>query len=143
MGLRTYDYECDCGVTEVTIPYEDRDSWSCSECGRADRLMCAPAVHTLETRMRGFKSDNSADKHTGQGYWNPGFGEFIDENLTDPNTGEPARYSSLKEREKLMEKYGKFDLNDINRGKATTFNGKKKRVIFTKEGNKGTASKVH
>lgn len=155
MSWKTYDYECEyCAAGpyplerrwEATVEYEDRDNQMCPDGHGATRLMCAPAVHTLETRMRGYKDDNYTDgKKTGQGYWNPGFGEFIDENLTDPNTGQPARYSSLKEREKLMEKYGKYDLNDINAGKATAFNkprDRNKPMIFTKEGGKGSTSRV-
>ena len=138
--LVTYDFECDCGVWEDTVEYEKRDDLRCVKCGQGERLMCAPAIHTLETHMRGYRGDNGVDaKATGQGYYNPGFGEFIDENLTDPATGNPMRYSTLKEKEACLRKAGKFQKGDISSAHATTGNSlsrSKKPIVFTKEGRK-------
>ena len=137
MNLRTYDYECDCGVWEDIVEYEQRDKIRCVKCGQGERLMCAPVIQTLESHMRGFKGERSQGVD-GQGYWNPGFGEFKDENLTDPNTGEPAVYSSLKEKRDLLKKYGKYERGDVDQ--SATIGPKKKRserpMIFTNEGSK-------
>jgi hypothetical protein len=139
MGIRVYDYECDCGIWEAFVDYEERDENKCGTCGKGQRLMGCPAIHTLESHMRGYRDDNTTDsKETGQGYWNPAHGEFIDENLTDPATGEPMRYSTLKQKRECLKKAGKYELGDNDKGKATAFGGKRrgKKIHFTKEGDK-------
>ena len=131
--LKAYDYECERCDVRFEVLVEADDDVYCGQCEEpAMRLMGAPAIHTLETHMRGYKNDNGVDGHTGQGYWNPGFGEFIDENLTDPKTGAPARYRSLKEKEQLLQKFGKFAKGDAGKPKPRS----QRPLYFTKQGAK-------
>lgn len=109
MSLRSYDYSCQCGVHEsVIVEYEERDNWSCDECGEGGRLMCAPVVHTLETHMRGYKGDGIRNRDI-EGYWNPGFGEFVDENLTNPATGDPIKYTSLADKRRKLKQANLYE----------------------------------
>ena len=98
--LRIYDYECeDCGVFEKLV--EAIDEKVTCECGKpAVKIMSAPAIHTLETHMRGYQAASSDENFA------PGHGGFRDVNLCDPVTGKPAVYSSLAEKKRLMKEYG-------------------------------------
>jgi len=109
MSLRSYDYSCQCGVHEsVIVEYEERDDWSCDDCGEGERLMCAPVVQTLETHMRGYKGDGIRNSDI-EGYWNPGFGEFVDENLTNPATGDPIKYTSLADKRRKLKQANLYE----------------------------------
>jgi hypothetical protein len=97
--LRLHDFECpECGVWEALID-DDRRTTFCG-CGlEATRIISAPAIHTLETHMRGYQA------HSAEEQWAPGHGGFRDVNLTD-KAGNPQVYSSLAEKNALLKKHG-------------------------------------
>lgn len=100
--LRLYDYECEpCGRTFEAMVEAYDEAVFCNGCGGlATKIMSAPAIHTLETHMRGYQP------HSAEENFSPGHGGFRDINLCDPVTGKPAVYSSLAEKKALMKKFG-------------------------------------
>src|SRR5512139_4165204 len=107
--LKLADFECpECGdVQEVMYDHRETGSVMCQECDKpCDKLMSAPAIHTLETHFRGYRGDH--DKRSGAGHWSPASGEFIDENLCDKKTGKPLAYKSLREKDRLLEQQGLY-----------------------------------
>lgn len=97
--LKIFDYECPCGVFEALVDGSEPQV-VCANGHTAVKIMSAPALHTLETHMRGFRPSDSSEQ------WAPGHGGFRDVNLCDPRTGKPAVYSSLAEKKRLMKEYG-------------------------------------
>ena len=110
MSLRTYDYECDCGVHEHIVEYDDRDDVRCGRCGQGERLMSAPPLHTLGTHLRGYRNETNSGKMGEQGHYNPS-DSFLDENLTDA-AGRPQSYSTLAEKKRLMKENGLYERTD-------------------------------
>lgn len=99
MSWKTYDYECECGIAEATVDYDERDDQHCATCDKpAQRLMCAPAIHTLETAMRGYDDSD--------GVWRPSHGGFVDQNIVID--GKPAIYNSPKEKQQCLDKAGLY-----------------------------------
>jgi putative FmdB family regulatory protein len=100
--LKLYDYECDnCGEQfEALVSGYDEMVFH-EPCGApGTKIMSAPALHTLETHMRGFRPTGSDEQ------WASGHGGFRDVNLCNPRTGKPAVYNSLSEKKRLMKEYG-------------------------------------
>jgi hypothetical protein len=110
VSLKTYDYECDCGVAELIVEYDERDQQICETCGKGDRLMSAPPIHTLETHMRGYRNDTNSGRMGEQGHYNPS-DKFVDENLTDAR-GNPLSYSTLAEKKRLLKENGLYERTD-------------------------------
>ena len=140
--LKLADFECpECGdIQEVMYDHREQGTVTCQDCNVAcDKLVGAPAIHTLETHFRGYQGNQSFDKRTGAGYYNPSHGEFIDENLCDKNTGKPLAYKSLREKEKLLHEQGLYAKEDVRSEKKDRFKTKqsKKPMIFTGHGKKG------
>jgi len=98
-----YVYECFKGhETEVVCMIDARPpAVPCFECGqRADRRICAPALHTLATFTAGIK-DEVVERSR-----DPGDGSYFDPNLVDKKTGKCIRITSKKHREQVMAQLG-------------------------------------
>lgn len=125
--LKIHDYECEhCDVRWEQL-VEEHEVVGCGRCGdEAKKIMSAPAIHTLETHMRGYRGDGAEDAYT------PAHG-FRDPNLTDEH-GKPVVYSSLKEKNALLKKHG-LEIKDSSRD-WTKQKRSKRPMRFTKEGRK-------
>lgn len=97
-----YTYACDCGLdNEVVSSIDDRpDSVKCGDCGKkVARTICAPAIHTLETFMRGVQGVNTNCD-----------GSYQDPNLFDRKKGIHPVIKSKKHREQVMQELGLQEL---------------------------------
>lgn len=133
MALKLADFECpQCGDVQELL-YDNRETVEvrCGECEVVcDKLMGKPAIHTLETHMRGYQGNQSYDKRTGAGYYSPAAGEFIDENLCDRRTGQPLKYSSPREKERLLAQQGLFAKGDTQTHRDTFTKRREKRPMY-------------
>ena len=125
--LRLHDYECtECGrVLEILVDTEGDDTPL--HCGHEmERLISAPAIHTLESHMRGYRTGPGDEKFV------PSYGEFRDENLCDEN-GRPMTYTSPREKQRLLKERGLYEKGPV---KEADKRRSERRMIFTREGNK-------
>jgi len=132
VSLKLADFECPkCGDVQELL-YDNREELEvhCGECEtKCDKLMGRPAIHTLETHMRGYQG-RDYDRKCGAGHWSPASGEFIDENLCDRKTGQPLKYSSVREKEKLLAEQGLFAKGDTQTHRDTFTKRREKRPMY-------------
>lgn len=125
--LKLHDYECEpCGRQFEALVDSYGEPVFCCNCGElAIKIMSAPAIHTLETHMRGYRGDSAEENYV------PAHG-FRDVNLTD-EAGRPMCYNSLKEKNQLLEQRGL----GIKESKDWTKQKRSKRPMrFTAQGSK-------
>lgn len=127
--LKLFDFECGKhGRFEDLVEGYPTKS-ECPTCGtESPKIMSAPAIHTLETHMRGYQGDEH------DGGFSPAMG-FRDPNLTDEH-GKPMVYSTLGEKRKLLKQRG-LEQKDSSRD-WTKQKRSKRPMRFTKEGKKSS-----
>jgi putative FmdB family regulatory protein len=97
-----YEFECQSGhVSEFGFPMEDRPAFvSCPHCHRrAERIISAPTIHTLETHLRGVRDPDvkvNAD------------GSYIDPNIYDRAKDEFPVIKSLKHKQETLKRLGLY-----------------------------------
>ena len=132
MSLKLADFECpECHRVEELL-YDNREETKplCGECHvECTKLMGRPAIHTLETHFRGYRGQDY-DRRNGAGHWSPASGEFIDENLCNRKTGEPLRYKSLREKERLLQEQKLFAKGDKETHRDTFTKRRAKRPMY-------------
>jgi putative FmdB family regulatory protein len=131
--LKLHDFECEeCGLGFEALfeggPTKPILAAACPACGgKAPKIMSAPAIHTLETHMRGYRGSSAEENFV------PAHG-FRDVNLTD-EAGKPMCYNSLKEKNQLLEQRGL----GIKESKDWTKQKRSKRPMrFTREGRRSS-----
>lgn len=97
--LGVYEYLCEGGRRphriELTVSYAMRpEAYWCREhnCA-APYTVSAPAVHSIESHLRGTTINGSG-------------GEYLDENIADPVTGKPTVIKSLAHKKQMLKRYG-------------------------------------
>ena len=128
--LKIFQWSCPAGCGEFEAITEGSELASCPECSLADcnKIITAPAIHTLESHFRGMRGDSADEQFV------PGHGGYRDLNLCDKKTGEPLVYNSLKEKRELLKKNGLFEKGPAK--DPQHIRRSKRRMLFTREGKK-------
>ena len=101
-----YEYECrSCGdAYEVVSGVDSRPERIHCPCGKmASRIISMPVIQTLSTHMRGVSDVNMASD-----------GSYVDENLCNPQTGEPQTVRSLEHKKQLLSQFGLEQKTDFS-----------------------------
>ena len=105
--MKLKDYECrKCERLFEVLDEEKylKETIAC-ECGaKADRLMSAPGIHTLETHMRGTR-----------GFETECDGSYLDHELCASGSGKPTLVKSLKHKKQLLKDHGLYEKDNDER----------------------------
>lgn len=130
--MPTYEYQCPEGHTMTGFyPLAKKPLTTKCVCGkRASFIISAPALHTLDTLVRGCDDPMVQRTHTsGAGYLDPNLG-------FDRKTGKHTPITSRGQRERLMRESGLYEKPESDKCKDVRLEKTKRTKHFSASGSR-------